>query len=164
MDPTLTASAYQEKYLGMFWDLCQPPANAAEGRILRAYAADNWTAVARDIYCNCPTVRTALLAHCLATIGRWDNDRRLMVESLKYYTAALGKVRSDLVHTKRSRGDAVVVASRALASYEVSLLARVCLIHEKQLTRLKDSVRPGTRPGPSPGKPSQELAGVQPGR
>ena len=114
----------------MFWDLCQPPDDASEGGVLRAYAADNWTAVARDLYYNCPTVRTTLIAHCLATIGRCENKRELMVESLKYYTVALGKVRSDLLHAKRSLGDAVIVASRALASYEVSLLARACFFHE----------------------------------
>lgn len=62
----------------------------------------------------------ALLAHCLATVGRAENKRWLVLESLKFYTAALGRVRSDLHCPNGWKDDAVVVASRALASYEVS--------------------------------------------
>lgn len=119
--PTLTATAYQEKYLEMFWTLIHPPGEASESSVLRAYAAGAWTSVARDLYHDRPAVRMALLAHCLATVGRSEDKRWLILESLKFYSVALSRVRSDLLHASRWRDDAVVVASRALASYEVSV-------------------------------------------
>lgn len=116
----LATTAYWEKYLEIFWTLYYPPGEASETGVLRAYAAGTWTSVARDLYHDRPALRMALLAHCLATVGRSEDKRWLILESLKFYTAALGKVRADLLHTSKWRDDAVVVASRALASYEVS--------------------------------------------
>lgn len=120
LHPNLTRTAYWEKYLEIFWTLYYPPGEASEASVLRAYAAGTWTSVAKDLYHDRPTVRMALLAHCLATVGRSEDKRWLLLESLRFYTAALGRVREDLLHVSKWRDDAVVVASRALASYEVS--------------------------------------------
>ena len=111
-------AAYEEQYLGLFWDIylpgASPPAIGSWG---------SWVTVARDISSNNDAVRKALLAVCMILVGQNDAKPWMAHESLKLYTSALDNVRNSLSYTSTWYSDATLVASRALSAYEVRSLS-----------------------------------------
>lgn len=128
---SLTAAAYGERYLEVFLDIYLPGGQATEGELLANYATGTWTSLARRLYTHHAAVKNALLAHCLAAIGTRDSQQWMVYESLKFYGAALRAVRSGLSRSAVCRDDSMIVASRALSSYQV-ILSRLKQYHYYQ--------------------------------
>lgn len=115
-------SAYEQQYLGVFWEIYLPGSPPVGDAFVQLYASGSWVLVARDVSSENEAVRKALLAVCLLMLGRRDRKQWMVQESLRLYTSALNDVRVSLSSTNRRRpcSDAVLVASRALSAYEVS--------------------------------------------
>jgi hypothetical protein len=121
MHNSLSASAYGERYLEMFLDIYLPGGRVAEGELLASYATGTWTSLASLLYTQHVAVKNALLAHCLASVGRKDDQQWMMYESLKFHGAALRAVRLGLSQPEGCKNEAMIVASRALSSYQVNI-------------------------------------------
>ena len=138
----LSCSAYEQQYLSIFWDLFLPGGYkvSSESKHMQ-YAHGNWTDLARGMYSRDGAVRNALLSVCLAAIGTADDRRDLVDGSLRFYVSALAEMGQGLKNPRRGKSVALIVANRALATYEVTtsfLLESIKLIPA-------DDIRPTTR-------------------
>ncbi|KAF9873536.1 hypothetical protein CkaCkLH20_08995 [Colletotrichum karsti] len=115
---TLARSAYEDKYLSIFWDIwfpCGPTSADCSSK----YPISSWTTSARDLYRHDAALRRTLLAMCLSTLGRKENRPSLMADGFQTYVKALREVNVSLRNPKRWSSDAVVVASRGLGLFEL---------------------------------------------
>lgn len=101
----------------MFFNIYLPNGTNLGGQ----FPTGSWLTVAKDLSCQNGSVRKALLAVCLILIGQRDKHQWMIIESLKLYTSALDELRSSLSAPSTMTDDAMLVASRALATYEVSM-------------------------------------------
>ncbi|KAF6801033.1 hypothetical protein CSOJ01_12035 [Colletotrichum sojae] len=115
---SLARSAYEEKYLGLFWNVWFP-AGQLSADLAPRYPVSSWISSARDLYRHDSALRRTLLAMCLSTLGRREERPELMADGFKLYVQALSDVNASLRHPKRFRSDAVMVASRGLGLYEL---------------------------------------------
>ena len=125
----LSRTAYEVKYMDLFWDLYLP-----QGRLLSDYylqhSVGSWTRAARDLYTTEPALQQALLAMSLSSLGHRNGEKDLMEAGLKHYVAALGEISAGLRHRDRRKSDALLIATRTLGLYEVmtrSSLIMPCL-------------------------------------
>ncbi|KAM0281233.1 hypothetical protein ACHAQH_003664 [Verticillium albo-atrum] len=118
LHPNLARSAYEVKYLDLFWRVYLP-----SGKPFTPYASGysigGWTAVARDLFSTDGALRKALLAMCLGTLGREGGDQWMVREALRSYTQALGEMTSGLRSPEKRNSDAFLVASRLMGLYEI---------------------------------------------
>ena len=114
------ASAYEDQYLSMFWDIYLPCGRPYGTRLAGQYPTGSWIAVAKELSSQESAVRKSLLAVCMILIGQRDKQPWMIHESLQLYTSALDEVRTALCKSSNWSCDAMLVASRALAAYEVS--------------------------------------------
>lgn len=118
LPPGLARSAYELKYLGLFWDLYLPRGPLSSD-MSRRYLCGSWSSVARDLYLDDVALRKALLAMCLGTVGRHEGRRWMAEEGLKAYVAALSETTAALNDPERRNSVAILASSRALGLYEV---------------------------------------------
>ncbi|KAM0629561.1 hypothetical protein ACHAPW_006792 [Verticillium nonalfalfae] len=69
LHPDLARSAYEVKYLDLFWRAYLPSGKAFTP-YASGYSIGGWTAVSRDLFHTDSALRKALLAMCLGTLGR----------------------------------------------------------------------------------------------
>lgn len=131
----LARSAYEVKYLGLFWELYLP-----EGRLLSDYylrhSVGSWTNVARDLHGTEPALDQALLAMSLASLGHRNGETDLMEAGLKHYVSALGEMKGALSTRARRKSDALLIATRMLGLYEVTAPVPSLTPLERRLTLL----------------------------
>lgn len=115
---SLSRSAYETRYFGLFWDLYLP-CGEAPSEYYQRHCVGGWTTFARENYKADPALYRALLAMSLTSLGHKQADQSLRDEGLRQYGRALGEIKVGLRNPKRQRSDAMLVASRTLGLYEV---------------------------------------------
>ncbi|EEY23486.1 conserved hypothetical protein [Verticillium alfalfae VaMs.102] len=117
LHPDLARSAYEVKYLDLFWRAYLPSGKAFTP-YASGYSIGGWTAVARDLFHTDGALRKALLAMCLGTLGREGGEPWMVREGLRSYTQALGEMTIGLRSPEKRSSDAFLVASRLMGLYE----------------------------------------------
>ncbi|KAH8883172.1 hypothetical protein GQ53DRAFT_732697 [Thozetella sp. PMI_491] len=109
----LAGSAYEAKWLGLFWDSYLP-----RGRQLPTSEAwcsiGVWLNAVQQLYLQDATLRQALLATSLVSIGRRDGIQWMREEGLKMYGSALVSMRKLLQTPSAARGEGALLAIRML--------------------------------------------------
>ncbi|KAK2811677.1 hypothetical protein FQN50_002023 [Emmonsiellopsis sp. PD_5] len=132
LPPTLARTAYQDKYISLFWTAYTPGTQHISPPTLRN-SLGSWTNAIHDLYLTDDVLRKALLAISLTTIGRGRDGEKWMVEQgLELYTGALKDMSATLAVGGRGRvwgkgkADALLTASKIFSLYETisALLAR----------------------------------------
>lgn len=122
---SLARSAYEGKYLPVVWDAFRETTEAPEAPEAPApgeewtggYPTADWTAISRELHH--AALRKIVLATCLSTLGRDNNEPWLMREGLRFYVHALKDVNAGLRNGSLWRSDALLAASRALDNFEM---------------------------------------------
>ncbi|EGY23391.1 C6 zinc finger domain-containing protein [Verticillium dahliae VdLs.17] len=127
LHPDLARSAYEVKYLDLFWRAYLPSGKAFTP-YASGYSIGGWTAVARDLFHTDGALRKALLAMCLGTLGRNGGEPWMVKEGLRSYTLALGQMTIGLRSPEKRSSDAFLVASRLMGLYELFVDSRMHLI------------------------------------
>lgn len=115
----LARSAYEEKYLGIFWGIYLPQQKQFPPHVTR-YTGGGWTNALPQLCSVSPPIRKVLLALCLTTAGRaetksWEKD-----EGLRCYMSSLRDMSGTLARLKTADPTTLCVASRLYSLYEVS--------------------------------------------
>ncbi|RNJ54870.1 hypothetical protein D7B24_009335 [Verticillium nonalfalfae] len=127
LHPDLARSAYEVKYLDLFWRAYLPSGKAFTP-YASGYSIGGWTAVSRDLFHTDSALRKALLAMCLGTLGREGGEPWMVREGLRSYTQALGEMTIGLRSPEKRSSDAFLVASRLMGLYELFVDSRMHLI------------------------------------
>jgi hypothetical protein len=115
---SLARSAYEEKYIGLFWDIYLPNGQEFTKLSLR-YPVGTWVHAAQALYQSDPALHKVLLALCFGTIS-WRKDQVWMAqESLRFYVSSLRDLNAGLRNPTRRKSDALMLATRMLSLYEV---------------------------------------------
>jgi hypothetical protein len=114
----LARSAYEEKYLGLYWDVLLPHGQPFPEECMLYSTCAVWNIMLKD-YRDCAVLRTALLANCLSTIGRRDGETWMVAEGVKAYGRALRGMTAQLGQPAQSKKVSLLVASRLLSQFEV---------------------------------------------
>ncbi|OLN94292.1 hypothetical protein CCHL11_02814 [Colletotrichum chlorophyti] len=117
LPPSLARSAYEEKYIGMFWNFWLPCGELSP-ECSSQYPISRWTSDARDMYRQDNALRGTFLAMCLSAVGQRDDQEWLVADGLQLYVKALSELNAGLRHPKRWRTDALLMASRGLGLFE----------------------------------------------
>ncbi|KAH6689696.1 hypothetical protein F5X68DRAFT_254157 [Plectosphaerella plurivora] len=125
MPSSLSRSAYEEKYLGMFWDIYLPEGTASV-QTLGRYSFVTWIPIVLDLHTKDPALNKALLALCLGTIGSRRNITWMSEESLKLYAGAVSDMNLGLKNKSRRTSDALLLTTRTLGLYEL-----ICGLHDE---------------------------------
>ncbi|KAK2800324.1 hypothetical protein FQN51_006232 [Onygenales sp. PD_10] len=124
LPPTLARTAYQDKYISLFWTAYTPGSQHISPPTLRN-SLGSWTNAIQDLYLTDDVLRKALLAISLTTIGRGRDGQKWMAEQgLEMYTGALKDMSATLAVGGRGRvwgkgrADALLTASKLFSLYE----------------------------------------------
>ncbi|PGG98203.1 hypothetical protein GX51_06923 [Blastomyces parvus] len=115
----LARSAYEEKYISLFWSAYLPGTRLLPPATVRnAFGA--WTNTLQDLYLTDDVLRKGFLAICLATIGRQDGDRWMAEKGLELYAGALRDMSAALTVPKQAkeRADELWIASKLFSFHE----------------------------------------------
>lgn len=115
---SLAHSAYENKYLGLFWEAYLPGSKALPSGELKGVLG-GWTEAIPDLYLSDDVLRKALLAMCLGTIGRRDCKKWMAEQGLKLYVEALQDMSAALSRPAKARSNALLTASKMFSMYEV---------------------------------------------
>ncbi|KAH8670100.1 hypothetical protein BGZ60DRAFT_375305 [Tricladium varicosporioides] len=115
----LSHSAYEDKYIGLYWDTYLP----SRQLLSRCKDSDRiclggWTTTVQDLYVTSPVLRKALLALCLSTISRRDGQQWMAEEGLKFYVSALQGMSGALKVPANAKNDALLLANKLFSLYE----------------------------------------------
>ncbi|XWX01515.1 hypothetical protein V2A60_009543 [Cordyceps javanica] len=115
---SLTKTAREQKYLGMFWSAYLPNGRAFTSRACRL-STGGWTAHMGRLYDAEPTLRLASLAMSASVIGHQNNDGQLIIKGLQAYSGALQEMTKAVASDSRKLGDGLLAASRLMEFYEI---------------------------------------------
>lgn len=115
---TLTRSAYESKYLGLFWSTYLP-----NGRALSAASAQDalggWTNTILALYPTCNMLKKTLLALCLTARGKLDDKKWMQEQGLRLYVNVLQDMAEALQNPPGQNSDAVLTTTKLFSLYEV---------------------------------------------
>lgn len=114
----LTRSAYQSRYMGLFWETYLPHGRSLPPSIARSYSC-GWTEVVQRLCLEDNSVQLALLANCLCTVGNRDGKPWMVVESLKLYGMAVRRLTTLLRNPNREKYDSLLLTAKLLGMFEV---------------------------------------------
>lgn len=115
---SLSRSASEQKYLGLFWDMYLPEGTASV-KIMARYSLASWIPAVFDLHKKDPALNKAVMSLCLGTIGSRRDVKWMSEESLKLYVDALSDMNVGLKCKTRRKSDALLLATRTLGLYEV---------------------------------------------
>lgn len=87
MPRELARTAYQTKYIDLFWRLYLP--NGQPSPTMRKATAGGWVDAVQDLYISESVLKKTILALSVSGVGRQDNDRSLREEGSKLYASSL---------------------------------------------------------------------------
>ncbi|KAL4882204.1 hypothetical protein BJY04DRAFT_217529 [Aspergillus karnatakaensis] len=116
----LAQTAYQIRYLDLFWRVYLPNGQALPVELTQT-ALGKWIDAIHDLHISETVLRKSLLALAVSVIGRKENSRYLKEEGGRLYTNALRSLSSALRDPQRATSDAVLGAIRLLGVYETML-------------------------------------------
>ncbi|EXJ89137.1 hypothetical protein A1O3_02201 [Capronia epimyces CBS 606.96] len=115
----LALSAYEQKYLAVFWDMYLPGQRQFPHHITR-YTGGGWTNALPRLFGLSPPVRKALLAMCLTAAGQTEGRTWEKQEGLRSYMSSLKDMSTALACPGRADSNVITlcVASRLSSLYE----------------------------------------------
>lgn len=116
----LARTAYQTKYIDLFWRLYLP--NGQPSPTLVQATAGGWVDAVQHLYISESVLRKTILALSVSGVGRQENDRFLREEGSKLYASSLKELTVALKDPRRGLSDAILTAVRLAGFYEVRLL------------------------------------------
>ncbi|KAL9012889.1 MAG: hypothetical protein Q9173_002379 [Seirophora scorigena] len=116
----LSRTAFETQSLSHFWDL-YIPVNERTVPSSRKVGINfsNWTLAVRRLDLNDSALRPALLAFCLAWIGKSNNDRPVLEQSIKLYGTALKEMNPALQDQARVQTDEFLATGKLMAGYDM---------------------------------------------
>ena len=119
---TLARTAYEDRYLGMYWEVYLPGGRAVSGEAV--FELEGWSNTIQVLYPRDGLLRKALLAMSMRTLGRLNGEIWMQEEGLNFYIAALQDMSVALsVPSKTRRADALLTASKLFSHYEVCFVS-----------------------------------------
>ncbi|RDW81730.1 Zn(II)2Cys6 transcription factor [Aspergillus mulundensis] len=115
--PGLARSAYQARYMDLFWRIYLPNGEALSVEVTQI-ALGKWIDAILDLNGSEPALRKALLAMSLATVGKQENNRYLKEEGRRLYTSSLQGMAVALKDPRRATSDAILTAVRLSSFFE----------------------------------------------
>jgi hypothetical protein len=117
---TLSNSAYEAKYISLYWEIYLPSAYSPSiSERSDLVSLGGWTTTVQELYPTCQILRQAFLALSLATISRRDGEKWMADQGLKLYAEAVQGMSSVLKRRGNTGSDALVMASKLFGLYEV---------------------------------------------
>ncbi|KAL5001591.1 hypothetical protein BDV10DRAFT_182156 [Aspergillus recurvatus] len=113
----LARSAYQARYMDLFWRIYLPNGKALSLELTQV-ALGKWIDAIHDLHGSENALRKALLAMSLSAVGKQEDDRHLKKEGRRLYTSSLKSLAVALKDAKRVNSDAILTAVRLLSFYE----------------------------------------------
>jgi hypothetical protein len=104
--------------MGLFWEAYLPHGRDVPHSIARSYSC-SWTGVVQRLCLEDDSLRLALLANCLGTVGDRDGKQWMVVESLKLYSMALRRLATSLRNLDNAQYDGLLVTVKLLGMFEV---------------------------------------------
>ncbi|KAL4902563.1 hypothetical protein BDW74DRAFT_180668 [Aspergillus multicolor] len=115
--PRLARSAYQARYIELFWRIYLPNGKALSIEVTQI-ALGKWIDAIHDLHDSEPALKKALLAMSLATVGKQENNRYLKEEGRRLYTSSLQSMAVALKDPRRATSDATWTAVRLSSFFE----------------------------------------------
>jgi hypothetical protein len=115
----LTRTAYDFRYLGLFWEAYYPSGRALQTSTNSQIYGEGWTSAMQNLYSEDDALRLSLVALSICTIGRMENRPWMAAEGLRIYGVALKELDVSLKHPKRVQNVATLATVKALAMFEV---------------------------------------------
>ena len=119
LQPSLTRSAYKDKYFSLFWDIYLGVPIKEASECLSRFPIGSWRSIAKDLHHQDNLAKKAVLAMALSTIGRKNDESWMMREGLKLCVSALGEARAGLRHPTKWKADSLLLACSAFGMFEV---------------------------------------------
>ncbi|KAL1648405.1 hypothetical protein SLS58_002158 [Diplodia intermedia] len=114
----LTRTAFELKSLGLFWEAYLPKSMSFTPKHTQL-TTGSWLGIVDAIYHRENTMKHALLAISLATVGRQRGDSSMVSQGYASHGRALREMAYALQTTERARTDELIAASKLLGLFEV---------------------------------------------
>ncbi|KAL0261775.1 hypothetical protein SLS55_003207 [Diplodia seriata] len=114
----LTRTAFELKSLGLFWEAYLPKSMSFTPKNIQL-TTGSWLGILDSIYHRETTLKYALLAISLATIGRQRGDFWMVSQGYDSHGRALREMAYALQTTERAQTDELIAASKLLGLFEV---------------------------------------------
>lgn len=115
----LTQSAYESRYLGLFWSSYLP-----NGQALLSDAAQEslggWSNTIQALYPSSNILKKTLLALCLTSTGMLDGKKWMLQQGLGMYAGAMHDMSMALQRPSSAHNDAILTTAKLFSLYEVS--------------------------------------------
>ncbi|KAL4957814.1 hypothetical protein BDW69DRAFT_205523 [Aspergillus filifer] len=122
LPPTLARSAYQARYLDLFWRMYLPNGEALSVEV-KQIALGKWVDAIYDLQNSDPVLKKALVAMSVSAVGKQDNNRVLKEEGRRLYMNSLQALSVALQDPKRASCDAILTAIK-LCSFNESMFGQ----------------------------------------
>jgi hypothetical protein len=114
---SLTKSAFETYYTGLYWQAYLPYGQAIPSNLVTSYIC-NWTDITQSLYTNDEALKFALLANCLCNVAGSGDKPWMEAEGQRMYGQALRNLKTSLMKPKN---DAAIIAAKLLSNFEVIL-------------------------------------------
>jgi hypothetical protein len=114
----LTRSAYEDRYLDLFWSAYLPNGQALSSGAVQD-ALGGWTNIVQELYTTDDTLKKAVLALCMANAGKLEGLNWMLEESLKLYVSALQDLAATLKRRPKTKRVTILITARLFGLYEV---------------------------------------------
>jgi hypothetical protein len=118
LPPSLAQSAYQAKYMDMFWRIYLPNGEALSVEVTQI-ALGGWIDAIIDLHASESVLQKSLLAMSVTAVGKQENNQSLREEGRRLYTSSLQGLTLALRDSRRATSDAILTAIRLSSFYEV---------------------------------------------
>ncbi|KAL2870001.1 Zn(II)2Cys6 transcription factor domain-containing protein [Aspergillus lucknowensis] len=114
---SLAKSAYQVKYMDLFWRLYLPNGQKLSAEVTRL-ALGGWIDAIQDLHGKETVLEKALLAMSVTAVARQEGDSFLKEEGRRLYGRALQSASAAMKDPRRATSDGVLTAVRLFSFYE----------------------------------------------
>ncbi|KAL4927852.1 Zn(II)2Cys6 transcription factor domain-containing protein [Aspergillus undulatus] len=122
LPPALVRSAYQARYMDLFWQMYLPNGQALSIEVTQV-ALGGWIDAIHDLQNHETVLKKALVAMSVSAVGRQENNKFLKEEGRRLYTNSLQSLSATLQDPKRATSDSIWTAIR-LASFWESMFGQ----------------------------------------
>jgi hypothetical protein len=109
--------------MGLFWEAYFPHGRSVPPNLARTHSC-GWTEVAQRLCTKNESVRLALLANALRTVGSRDGKPWVVMEGLKLYSLSLRKLVASLRTLDKSNHDSLLITAKLLGTFEVRFVLK----------------------------------------
>jgi hypothetical protein len=110
-------NAFREKLVSLFLDYHLPRELVDSAR--QAVEQRNWLLLVLELPTLTPALENAVLALCTVRLGRYNDHKALVYESLSLYTSSLRELRLAVLNPTTRCDEQTIAACMALTTYEV---------------------------------------------